>query len=116
MAYVDGFLIAIPTANKEIYRQFADKAADLFLEFGATRVYENWGNDVPAGTVTDFSRAVLAKPDETVVFSWVEYPDKATRDAAGQKMSTDPRMKELGEMPFDGQRMLYGGFETILAR
>lgn len=115
MAYIEGFVVAVPKANKEIYREFAAKAADLFKEFGVTRMVEAWGDDVPDGKVTDFRRAVQATPDEEVVFSWFEYPDKATRDAANQKMMSDPRMKSMGDaMPFDGKRMIFGGFSTIV--
>src|SRR5687767_15045810 len=115
MSYVQGFLVAVPTANKQAYRDLAAKSAPLFKEFGATRQVEAWGDEVPDGKVTDFKRAVKAKPDETVVFSWFEYSDKKTRDAAFEKMMNDPRMKELGaSMPFDGQRMIFGGFAPIV--
>jgi uncharacterized protein YbaA (DUF1428 family) len=105
----------VPTANKEKYRQHAENAVPIFKEFGMTRMVECWGDDVPDGKVTDFKRAVKAKDDETVVFSWCEYPDKETRDAAGQKMMSDPRMAEMGEMPFDGKRMIFSGFAPILS-
>ena len=115
MTYFDGFVLAVPAANKDVYRQHAEDAAPLFKEFGATRLVEAWGDDVPDGKVTDFKGAVKAKNDEVVVFSWMEYPDKATRDAAGEKMMSDPRMKEMGaNMPFDGQRMIFGGFEPLI--
>ncbi len=115
MTYVEGFVCAVPTANKEEYRRHASDAAPIFKEFGVTRMVENWGDDVPRGKVTDFQGAVQAKDDETVVFSWFEYPDKATRDAASKKMMDDPRMKAMGEsMPFDGKRMIYAGFDTIV--
>jgi uncharacterized protein YbaA (DUF1428 family) len=116
MTYVDGFVVAVPTENKEAYRKHAAEAAPLFKEFGVRRMVENWGDDVPKGKVTDFYGAVQAKDGETIVFSWFEYPDKATRDAAGQKMMNDPRMKDMmGQaMPFDGKRMIYGGFESIV--
>ncbi len=115
MTYVEGFVAAVPTANKEEYRKHAADAAPLFREFGATRMVENWGDDVPKGKVTDFHGAVQAKDDETIVFCWFEYPDKATRDAANAKMMADPRMKEIGEtMPFDGKRMIFGGFDPII--
>ena len=112
MPYVDGYVAAVPKANKQNYIEHAREAAELLREWGATRIVENWGNDVPVGTQTDFMRAVQAKPDEVIVFSWVEYPDKPTRDAAGQKMMTDPRMQAM-KMPFDGARLIYGGFETL---
>ena len=115
MTYFEGFVQAVPAANKEAYRKHAEDAAPLFKEFGATRLVEGWGDDVPDGKVTDFKGAVKAKEDEVVVFSWLEYPDKATRDIASQKMMSDPRMKEIGAtMPFDGQRMIYGGFDALI--
>ncbi|STP21557.1 RNA signal recognition particle 4.5S RNA [Escherichia coli] len=83
--------------------------------FGALRIVECWASDVPDGKVTDFRMAVKAEENEEVVFSWIEYPSKEVRDAANQKMMSDPRMKEFGEsMPFDGKRMIYGGFESII--
>jgi uncharacterized protein YbaA (DUF1428 family) len=115
MAYVDGFVASVPKANKEVYRKHVAEAAPLFKEFGVIRVVECWGDDVQDGKVTDFRRAVQAKDDEIVVFSWFEYPSKEARDAAGKKMMSDPRMKTMGEkMPFDGKRMIYGGFAPIL--
>jgi uncharacterized protein YbaA (DUF1428 family) len=115
MTYVEGFVVAVPTANKEAYREHAAGAAPMFQEFGATRFVEAWGDDVPRGKVTDFYGAVQAKDDETVVFSWLEYPSKQARDAANEKMMSDPRMKEMGaSMPFDGQRMIMGGFASIV--
>ena len=115
MTYVEGFVVAVPTANKEAYRKHAADAAPLFKEFGVARMVECWGDDVPDGKVNDFKGAVQAKPDETVVFSWFEYPDKATRDAANEKMMSDPRMEAMGgEMPFDGKRMIIGGFDSIV--
>jgi uncharacterized protein YbaA (DUF1428 family) len=114
MSYIDGFVAAVPTANKEAYRKHAASSVAMFKEFGATRQVETWGDDVPDGKVTDFKGAVKAKPDETIVFSWLEYPDKATRDKANEKIMSDPNMKELGaQMPFDGQRMIFGGFAPI---
>jgi uncharacterized protein YbaA (DUF1428 family) len=114
--YVEGFLLAVPTANKEKYREHAEKAVPIFKEFGMTRMVECWADDVPNGKVTDMKRAVQATPDETVVFSWCEYPDKQTRDAANAKMMSDPRMAEMGEMPFDGKRMIFSGFTPILEK
>lgn len=115
MTYVEGFVAAVPTANKEAYRKHATDAVPLFKEFGATRMVEAWGDDVPDGKVTDFKGSVQAKDDETVVFSWLEYPDKATRDAANEKIRNDPRMKDMGaSMPFDGQRMIFGGFDSFV--
>jgi uncharacterized protein YbaA (DUF1428 family) len=115
MTYVEGFVAAVPAANKEAYRRHAAGAAPLFKEFGVTRMVECWGDDVPAGKVTDFKGAVKAEEGEVVVFSWLEYPSKAVREAANEKIASDPRMKELGAaMPFDGKRMIYGGFAPIV--
>jgi uncharacterized protein YbaA (DUF1428 family) len=115
MTYVEGFILAVPTANKEEFRQHAADAAPLFREFGVKRHVETWGDDVPDGKTTDFKKAVQAKEDETVVFSWFEYPDKAARDAANAKMMSDPRMANMGaDMPFDGKRMIIGGFSSLL--
>ena len=119
MPYVDGFVVAVPAANKETYRRHAAEAAPLFKEFGATRMVECWGDDVPKGKVTDFQRAVDAKDDETVCFSWVEWPDKAKRDEAMKKMEglmkDDPRFDPAkNPMPFDGKRMIFGGFVPVV--
>jgi uncharacterized protein YbaA (DUF1428 family) len=119
MAYIDGFVIAVPKANKQKFVEHANKGDSVFMELGATRVLECWGDDVPDGKVTDFRRAVQATEDEAVVFSWIEWPDKATRDAGMAKMTTvmqnDPRMNaESNPMPFDGKRMIYGGFAPVV--
>ena len=115
MSYVDGFVMAVPTANKQKFIDHANTFDNLFLEFGATRVLECWGDDVPAGKVTDFQRAVQARDDESVVFSWIEWPDKATRDKGMEKMMKDPRMNpETNPMPFDGKRMIFGGFAPVV--
>ncbi|ROZ63417.1 DUF1428 domain-containing protein [Ramlibacter sp. WS9] len=115
MNYVDGFVAAVPTANREKYLQHAQKAAAAFKEYGALQVVETWGNDVPEGKVTSFTMAVQRKDDESVVFSWVTWPSKAVRDDAWKKMMEDPRFNpETNPMPFDGKRLIYGGFEMIL--
>lgn len=115
MSYVQGFVIAVPTSRREEYRAHAEVAAKLFAELGATRLVECWGDNVPDGKVTDFRRAVDAREDETVVFSWMEWPSKAAWEAAEARMMNDPRMREMGEtMPFDGKRMIWGGFEMLL--
>lgn len=119
MAYIDGFVIAVPTANKDKFIKHATDADNIFIEHGATRVLECWGDDVPDGKLTDFRRAVQAKDDETVVFSWIEWPDKATRDKImgrmEELMKTDSRMNpENNPMPFDGKRMIYGGFAPVV--
>ena len=115
MAYVDGFVIAVPTARRQEFIDHARKFDALFREYGATRVMEAWGDDVPPGKQTDFQRAVQATDDETVVFSWVEWPDKATRDRAMKAMENDARMNlDENPMPFDGKRMIYGGFAPVV--
>jgi uncharacterized protein YbaA (DUF1428 family) len=112
MSYVDGFVAAVPKANKDQYLAHAKESAKVFKEYGATKCVETWEDDVPDGKVTDFHRAVQAKPDEAVVFSWIRWPDKATRDDGWKKMMDDDRMKSAS-MPFDGKRMIYGGFAPI---
>ncbi|WP_421787003.1 DUF1428 domain-containing protein [Hyphobacterium sp.] len=116
MPYVDGFVIAVPTANKAAYRKVAEMMVPVFKDFGATQIVECWGDDVPDGEVTSFPMAVKAKKDETVVFSWIVWPDKATRDAAYPAFMEDERLKDLGpdKMPFDGKRMILGGFEMMV--
>ena len=114
-AFVDGLVLPVPNANRQAYLELARKAAADFRGYGALRLVEAWGDDVPDGKLTDFRMAVKAQDDETVVFSWIEYPSKEVRDAANQKMMTDPRMRAMGEqMPFDGKRMIFGGFMPIL--
>ncbi|MCH7861422.1 DUF1428 domain-containing protein [Sphingomonas sp. NPDC092331] len=114
MAYVDGFVAPVPDGNKEAYLAMAGKAAPVFVEYGALQVTETWGSDVPRGTTTDFFMATKAEEGENVVFSWIVWPDKATRDTAWAKIMEDERMKPGADMPFDGKRMFWGGFETIL--
>lgn len=112
--YIDGFVIAVPSANKQAYLASARAFALLAKEFGATRVVECWGDDVPVGKHTDFRSAVKAVEGEEIVFSWIEYPSKAVRDAANARIREDERMKSA-DMPFDGKRLIVGGFESILA-
>lgn len=119
MTYVDGFVIAVPTANKQEFIEHANKADRVFMELGAVRILECWGDDVPDGKLTDFRRSVQAKSDESVVFSWIEWPDKATRDAAmaqiDQRMKIDERWDPAkNPMPFDGARMIFGGFSPVV--
>ncbi|MCY3859855.1 MAG: DUF1428 domain-containing protein [Gammaproteobacteria bacterium] len=119
MSYIDGFIIAVPTANKEKYIQHAFHINPLFKELGATRTMECWSDDISDGTLTDFRKAVKAKDDESIVFAWFEWPDKATRDRGVARMhelaQTDERFDESRfPVPFDGSRMIFGGFETIV--
>ena len=120
MAYVDGYVIAVPTANKETFIAQAKGFDSFFMDWGAIRVVECWGDDVPDGKQTDFKRAVQANPDETVVFSWIEWPDKATRDAAMAKMhemmESDERFDPKKNPPcFDGRRMIFAGFAPVVS-
>ena len=112
MSYVDGFVIPVASGDRERYRAAAQKFHDMFKDCGAIRQVECWGDDVPDGKVTDFKRAVDAKSGETVVFAWIELPSKEVRDAANKKMMEDPAMKDM-DMPFDGKRMIFGGFEVM---
>ncbi|WP_206486107.1 DUF1428 domain-containing protein [Thalassotalea sp. G2M2-11] len=115
MSYVDGFVAAVPTANKVAYLEQAEVTVEMFKECGALKVVETWGNDVPDGEITSFPMAVKAKDNETVVFSWVIWPSKEVRDAGWQTMMADPRMDPANNpMPFDGKRLIYGGFDIIL--
>lgn len=115
MSYVDGFVAAVPVAKKSAYLDHAREALPLFIEYGALQLVETWSDDVPHGKLTDFYRSVQAGEDEAVVFSWVLWPDKATRDAGWKAMMEDPRMNMEGkDVPFDGKRMIYGGFAVIL--
>lgn len=112
--YVMSFVAAVPTAQKDAYLEHCQNAAEIFKSHGALRVVELWGDAVPEGTKTSYPMAVAAKPDETVVTGWQEWPDKATCDANMEKAMSDPRLTEMGEMPFDGARLIYGGFETLV--
>jgi uncharacterized protein YbaA (DUF1428 family) len=114
MFYFDGFVIPVPNANREQFIRHARSFDGIFLEFGAIRVVECWGDDAPDGKLTDFRRAVQAERNESVVFSWIEWPDKATRDAGMEKVMKDPRMDAASAMPFDGKRMIFGGFAPVV--
>lgn len=119
MSYIDGFVMAVPTANKQKFIEHARRGDSVFTDLGALRVVECWADDVPEGKVTDFSKAVQAKADESVVFSWIEWPDKDTRDAAMQRMMSDEfddeRLNtEKNPLPFDGKRLIYGGFTPVV--
>lgn len=123
MPYIDGFVIAVPKAKKQQFIDHAQRGDSVFMELGATRVVESWGDDVPNGKTTDFRMAVKAEADEDVVFSWIEWPDKATRDAGMAKMTVmmenpdkaDPRIDpKKNPMPFDGKRLIYGGFAPVI--
>ena len=116
MQYVDGYLIPVPNMNKERYRALAETAAVVFKDHGALSVVECWGDDVPEGKLTSFPMAVQRKPDETVVFSWITWPSKEVRDTGMEAAMRDPRMNhDVNQMPFDGKRMIFGGFTVLVA-
>ena len=120
MSYVDGFVLAVPTANKQALIDHAGQFDPIFLEYGATRVLECWGDDVPHGKQTDFFRAVKAQDGEIVVFSFIEWESREVCDAAHDRMMQDERMTQFmgenpgAEPPFDGKRMVYGGFRPVV--
>jgi uncharacterized protein YbaA (DUF1428 family) len=115
--YVQGFLIPVPESKKAEYRDIAEKFWEIAKDFGALSQIECWEADIKDGKHTDFRRAVDLQPGEKVVFSWMTYPDRATADASHEKMMADPRMAQFGEnMPFDGKRMIFGGFEPLVVR
>ena len=115
MPYVDGFVVPVPKANVEAYKALARKAGEVWKEYGALAYVECLGDDVPYGELTSFPRSVQAKEDEIVAFSWIVYPSRAERDAILAKVMADPRLKDgMENMPFDGKRMIYGGFEMFL--
>ena len=114
MSYIDGFVIPVPTAKKEAFRKMAADVAPVFLKHGALHVMECWGDDVPEGTVTSFPMAVKIAEDETVVFSWIVWPSKEVRDAGMAKVMEDPSMGGPENAPFDGKRMIFGGFVPIV--
>jgi uncharacterized protein YbaA (DUF1428 family) len=115
MHYIDGFVVAVPEATRDTYIRYAAEAAEVFKENGALRVVECWGDDVPEGKLTSFPMAVKREQGECVVFAWIVWPDKATRDAGHRKMESDPRtQRAMNSMPFDGKRMIYGGFQMVV--
>lgn len=115
MSYVDGFVAAVPTANRSVYVKHAEIAAVVFKECGALRVVECWGDDVPEGKLTSFPMAVKRKGDETVVFSWITWPSRKARDEGMKKVMADSRLQpDRNPMPFDGKRLIYGGFEVLI--
>lgn len=116
MEYVDGFVAAVPNQNKQKYIEHAREAAVIFKEYGALRLVECWGDEVPEGQLTSFPMAVKCQPDETVVFSWISWPSKVVHDVGMEKFMNDPRIKAMNmdDMPFDGKRLIYGGFQMIV--
>ena len=115
MTYVDGFVLSVPKDKLGLYEEIARKGAAILKEFGALSVTECVADDVPYGELTSFPRAVQAKEDEIVIFSWIVYPSKEVRDAANKKIMEDPRLADMmKETPFDAKRMIYGGFKPIL--
>ena len=115
MTYVDGFLLAVPKARLEEYKQLARKANTVWMEHGALSYVEAAGDDVPYGELTSFPRAVQAKDDEVVIFAWITYKSRAERDRINKLVMEDERMKgDMDKMPFDGKRMIFGGFEAIV--
>jgi uncharacterized protein YbaA (DUF1428 family) len=115
MGYIDGFVAAVPTANRDAYKRHAEQAAIVFKEHGAVKVVECWGDDVPEGKLTSFPMAVRKKDDETVVFSWIVWPSRPARDEGMKKVMADPRSRpDANPMPFDGKRLIFGGFAVLL--
>lgn len=115
MPYIDGYVAAVPNENRELYKQMAQKAATVFKEHGALKLTECWGDDVPEGKVTSFPMAVKCQPNETVIFSWITWPSKEARNTGMKSAMEDPRLHRGDTpMPFDGMRMIYGGFEVFV--
>lgn len=115
MNYVDGFVLAVPTAAKDSFVAHADRSAEIFKEHGALSVVECWGDDVPEGKLTSFPMAVQRRDDETVVFSWITWPSRSARDAGMKAAMEDPRFRDM-PMTFDGKRMIFGGFQIVVSR
>ena len=115
MSYIDGFVAAVPTANRDAYKNHAERAAVIFKEYGALKVVECWGDDVPDGKLTSFPIAVRKKDDESVVFSWIVWPSRQVRDEGMKKVMADPRSQPTANpMPLDGKRLIYGGFQILV--
>ena len=115
MPYVDGFVVAVPKEKLEAYKEVATLAGKVWMEHGALSYVECLADDVPTGELTSFPRAVLLKDDEVVAFSWITYASRAARDEINKKVMEDPRMKpQMEDMPFDGKRLIYGGFQSII--
>jgi uncharacterized protein YbaA (DUF1428 family) len=114
MTYVDGFICPVKAGGQEAYLSMATMSAPLFLEYGALRVVETWNDDIKPGKTNDMRTAVIAEDGEEIVFSWIEWPDKATRDAGWEKLMSDERMKMPEDNPMIGARMIYGGYSVIL--
>lgn len=115
MSYIDGFVAAVPTANKDAYIRHAEMAGKIFKEHGASEFVECWGDDVPEGKVTSFPMAVQCQENETVVFSWITWPNRAARDQGMAKVMVDARMQpDVNPMPFDGKRLIFGGFDVLM--
>ena len=116
MTYFEGFIVPVPEGNRAAYEKHATEFNPIIANVGVKRMVESWDNDVPEGKLTDFRKAVDAKPDEKIVFSWFEYPSRQARDAANEKFMSDPQIAEMTgkEMPFDGKRMVMGGFDAIV--
>lgn len=117
MPYVDGFVIAVPKAKLDAYKALAQTASEVWMEKGALSFVESVADDVPYGKLTSFPRAVQATEEETVIFSWITFESREARDAVNAKVMLDPRLKDgMADMPFDGKRMIYGGFQSFLSR
>ena len=117
MSYVDGFVLPVPKKNLEAYRKIARKAGKVWMEYGALQYFENVADDVKPGKWTSFPQSVKLKPDETVFFSFIVYKNRRQRDQVNKKVMADPRLKAMMDpkaMPFDGKRMFWGGFKTVV--
>ncbi len=114
MPYIDGFIIPVPRDNRQAYLELCAKVHPIFLAAGATRIMEAVGDDLPAGKNNDFRTAAIAEADEEIFFSWIEWPDKATRDAGTAKVMADPALDGDATIPFAGARMIFGGFVPLI--